>query len=162
MSAYNELLKVPKSLKQVTLWVHPEGRVIGSIYLRQHSISHAGPEQPLEALNRAEPFIVVKPDVSDGLRFYNRKSIIRVEYEGKDKQIATTIKPLSCQLHMMDGSLLTGKIQEPLHPNQARLLDYLNKPEANFIKMHADGTTMLINKSYIIHVHVESLEDNDD
>jgi len=162
MTAYNELLKVPTSLIQVTLWVHPEGRVIGSLYLREHSVNHAGPEQPLEALNRAEPFIVVKPDSTDELRFYNRRSIIRVEYDGKDKHIATTIKPLPCRLHMMDGSLLSGQIQEPLHPNKARLLDYLNKAEENFIKMHADGTTLLINKSYIIHVHVENLEDNDD
>lgn len=162
MSAYNELLKVPKTLKQVTLWVHPEGRVIGSLFLRQHSVNHAGSEQPLEALNRAEHFIVVKPDVSDDLRFYNRKSIIRVEYDGKDKQIATTINPLPCRLHMMDGSLLSGSIQEPLHPNKARLLDYLNKPDENFIKMHADGITLLINKSYIIHAHIENLEDSDE
>lgn len=162
MSAYNELLKVPKTLKQVTLWVHPEGRVIGSLFLRQHSVNHAGPEQPLEALNRAEHFIVVKPDVSDELRFYNRKSIIRVEYGGKDKQIPTTINPLPCRLHMMDGSLLSGSIQEPLHPNKARLLDYLNKPDENFIKMHADGITLLINKSYIIHAHIENLEDSDE
>lgn len=162
MTAYNELLKVPKTLRQVTLWVHPEGRVIGSIFLRQHSINHAGPEQPLEALNRAEPFIVVKREVPDELRFYNRKSIIRVEYEGKDRQIATTIKPLPCHLHMMDGSLLSGFIHEPLHPNKARLLDYLNKPEDTFIKMHADGNTLLINKSYIIHVHIENLEDIDE
>lgn len=162
MSTSNELLRVPKTLKQVTLWVHPEGRVIGSIYLRQHSVTHAGPEQPLEVLNRTEPFVVVRPDSTDEIRFYNRKSIIRVEYSGKDKQVATTIKPLACRLHMMDGSLLAGQIQEPLHPNQSRLLDYFNKAEDSFIKMHADGMTLLVNKSYIIHVHVENLEDNDD
>jgi hypothetical protein len=162
MTTYNELLKVPKTLKQVTLWVHPEGRDIGSIFLRQHSINHAGSEQPLEALNRSDAFIAVQRENPDEMRFYNRKSIIRVEYEGKDKQIATAIKPLPCHLHMMDGSLISGLIEEPLHPNQARLLDYLNKPEDNFIKMSVDGNTLLINKSYIIHVHVENLEDSDD
>lgn len=162
MSTSNELLKVPKTLKQVTLWVHPEGRVIGSIFLRQHSYHHSGPEQPLEVLNRSEPFIVVQLDATDELRFYNRKSIIRVEYTGKDNQITTTINPLPCNLHMMDGSLLSGLIQEPLHPNKARLLDYLNKPEDSFIKMHVDNMTLLVNKSYIIHVHVENLQDSDE
>lgn len=159
---YNELLKVPKTLKQVSLWVHPEGRVIGAIFLRQHSVHHAGQEQPLEALNRPEPFIVVQRENPNELRFYNRKSLIRVEYEGKDTQVTTAIKPLPCELHMMDGSLICGSIQEPLHPNQARLLDYLNKPDEGFVKLVVEGNTVLVNKSYIIHAHVENLEDDNE
>ena len=29
-----ESLKVPKRLKQVRLWVHPEGGVVGNLFLR--------------------------------------------------------------------------------------------------------------------------------
>jgi hypothetical protein len=159
---FNELLKVPKTLKQVTLWVHPEGRVYGSVFLRHQSVHHAGAEQPLEALNRPEHFIVIQCNEPGEVRFYNRKSIIRVEYEGKDYQVATSIKPLNCELHMMDGALITGTIQEPLHPNKSRLLDYLNKPEDNFIKMFSNGITTLINKSYVIRVQVDDLEDDDE
>lgn len=156
-----DLLRIPKILKPVTFWVHPEGRVLGCIFLRQQSALHAGEETPLEALNHPEPFIVLKRENPKEVRFYNRKSIIRVEYEGRDYQIATAIKPLSCNLHMMDGSLITGSIHEPLHPNKARLLDYLNKQEDTFIKIRASERTVLINKTYIIHVHVENLEDKE-
>lgn len=158
----NEHLKVPKSLKQVTLWVHPEGQVPGYIYLRKHSALHAGEELPLEVLNRPEPFIVFKRESPEEMRFYNRKSIIRVEYTGLDKQKTRAIRPLPCRLQMMDGSLISGTIEEPLHPNKARLLDYLNNPDDVFVKLHMEGNTALINKSYIIHVHVDSLEDDDD
>lgn len=158
----NEHLIVPKTLKQVTLWVHPEGRVIGGIYLRKHSSTHAGEELPLEALNRPEPFIVFKREDPNELRFYSRKSIIRVEYPGKDNQITRAIRPLPCRLQMMDGSLISGTIEEPLHPNKARLLDYLNGTEDRFIKLNVDTNTALINKSYIIHVYVEKLEDEDE
>ena len=151
----NELLKVPKSLKEVTLWVHPEGQVVGSIFLRNHSVSHAGKEQPLEAFNRPEPFIVLKRSGPDELRFYNRKSIIRVEYIGKDTQVTRAIRPLSCQFQLMDGAFISGTIEEPLHPYKARLLDYLNKAEDMFIKLHIDGNTVLVNKSYIIHVQID-------
>lgn len=157
-----KLLKVPKVSREVTLWVHPEGRVLGSIYLREQSVNHAGQETPLEALNHPEPFIALKRHNPDQLRFYNRKSIIRVEYDGKDYQVATAIKPLPCQLYMMDGSCISGTIHEPLHPNKARLLDYLNKQEDTFIKLNVDDNTMLINKSYIIHVHVDNLDESDD
>jgi hypothetical protein len=62
---------------------------------------------------------------------------------------------------MMDGALINGTIEEPLHPNRARLLDYLNKADDSFIRVHIDGNTVLINKSYIIHVYVEHLETHD-
>ena len=156
-----ELLKVPKVPRAVTFWVHPEGRVIGSIFLRKQSVNHAGQETPLEALNHPEPFIVFQRETPDQMRFYNRKSVIRVEYEGKDYEAATAIKPLACQLSLMDGSCISGTIHEPLHPNRARLLDYLNKREDQFIKLHVDHNTVLINKNYIIHVFVGELEDND-
>jgi hypothetical protein len=158
----NDHLIVPKSLKQVTFWVHPEGQVLGYIYLRKHSAQHAGEELPLEALNRPEPFIVFKRETPPELRFYNRKSIIRVEYPGMDKQKTRAIRPLRCVLQMMDGSLMNGTIEESLHPNRARLLDYLNNPDDMFIKLHMEGNTTLVNKSYIIHVHVDSLEDNEE
>jgi hypothetical protein len=79
-----------------------------------------------------------------------------------DKQKTRAIRPLPCVLQMMDGSLINGTIEEPLHPNRARLLDYLNNPDDTFIKLHMEGNTTLVNKSYIIHVQVDNLDDNDD
>jgi hypothetical protein len=130
--------------------------------LRKHSALHAGEELPLEALNRPDPFIVFKRESPPELRFYNRKAIIRVEYPGMDKLKTRAMRPLLCVLQMMDGSWINGTIEEPLHPNRARLLDYLNNPDDIFIKLHREGDTTLVNKSYIIHVHVDNLEDNDD
>ena len=157
----SKLLKVPKVAREVTFWVHPEGRVVGSIFLRKQSVNHAGEETPLEAMNHPEPFVVLKREEPEQLRFYNRKSVIRVEYEGKDFQVATAIKPLACQLYLMDGSCISGRIHEPLHPNRARLLDYLNRTEEQFIKLHVEHNTMLVNKSYIIHVFIDELEDSE-
>ncbi|NOZ54915.1 MAG: hypothetical protein GXP08_17565 [Gammaproteobacteria bacterium] len=157
-----DLLKVPKALRQVVFWIHPEGRVIGSIFLRKHSAYHAGGETPSEALNHPEPFIAFKREAPPELRFYNRKSIIRVEYEGKDDQAVTTLKPLPCQMYMMDGSFIKGCIHEPLHPNKARLLDYLNNSEDSFINIQVDKNTILVNKSYINYVYIDNLEDGDE
>lgn len=158
---YSELLKVPKTLKPVTIWVHPEGQVVGCIYLRKQSIHHAGAEQPLEALNHEEPFIVFMRDDPEEMRFYNRRSIIRVEYSGSDYQATQAISPIHCEIYMMDGSLILGKIEEPLHPIKARLLDYLNSDNGKFIKITTDSRTLLINKAYIIRVHVDELAASD-
>lgn len=160
----DEILKVPKQLKNVTLWVHPEGRVQGALYLREQSPDHAGPEQPLEVLNQCQAFVVIKRDDPDQLRFYNTRSIIRVEYETANTATDTTASPaqqLHCQLQMMDGSFINGAIREQLPPGRARLLDYLNRTDECFIKIHVDeGTIYLINKNYIIYSHEDDAVDD--
>jgi len=159
----NDILKVPKKLRLVTLWVHPEGRVIGSIYLRTQSPHHAGSEQPLEALNACKSFLVFNRDEPAELRFYNIKSVIRIEYAATgDDETAdndTMNHPMHCHLQLMDGSYIDGSIHEPLPPNHARLLDYLNRDNEAFIKVYTeDGLIYLINKAYINHVHVDDID----
>jgi len=162
----NDTLKVPKKLRPVTLWVHPEGRVIGSIYLCTQSPHHAGSEQPLEALNACESFLVFNRDEPAELRFYNIKSVIRIEYEATktedEDDEATDNDPtnnaMHCHLQLMDGAYINGIIRESLPPDHARLLDYLNRSDEAFIKVHMeDGLIYLINKSYINHVHVDDI-----
>lgn len=159
----NNTLKVPKKLRPVTLWVHPEGRVIGSIYLRTQSPHHAGSEQPLEALNLCQSFLVFNRDDAPELRFYNIKSVTRVEYETTEEdQQNTKTNPMRCHLQLMDGAYIAGTIRESLPPNHARLLDYLNRADETFIKIHMDdGLIYLINKSYINHVQVDQLGDDE-
>ena len=158
----DDILKVPKQLKNVTLWVHPEGRVQGALYLREQSPDHAGPEQPLEVLNQCQAFVVIKREDPDQLRFYNTRSIIRVEYESVSAVTeAATSHRLDCQLQMMDGSFINGAIREQLPPGRARLLDYLNRSDECFIKIHVDeGTIYLINKNYIIYSHEDDVVDD--
>ena len=158
----NEDLKIPKKLHTVTLWVHPEGRVVGSIFLSEKDPEFGGTENPRELLNRCKSFLVFKVENPDELRFYNIKSVIRVEYEASDADTDSNLKPMKCHLNMMDGSHIQGTILESLPPDQARLLDYLNQPEENFIKVHMDdGLIYLINKSYINHVHVTGIGDTE-
>jgi hypothetical protein len=143
-------LKIPKKLKLVTLWVHPEGRVVGSLFLRPQSANRAGEEEPLEVLNTADPFLVLKRDQPDELRFYNKSSVVRVEYDEEEIVPAPGVDPLACTLHLMDGSLIAGTIRKALPPDRSRLLDYLNLNDERFVKVHcAGGNICVVNKAYI-------------
>ena len=146
-------LKIPKFLKEVTLWVHPEGRVVGSLFLREQSINHAGIEEPIEALNQEQPFIVLQRQSPAELRFYNLSSIVRVEYPNDDSEPAQDVVKLPCTVHLMDGAMIPGSIRERLPHDHARLFDYLNRGSDRFVKIHCeDDTVCLVNKSYIIQV----------
>ena len=149
-------LKIPKIKRQVRMWVHPEGQVIGSLFLREQSVNHAGVEEPIEVLNKDKAFIVLDREESQ-VRFYNRNAIIRVEYEETSPTPGPEQKIIPCQLTMMDGALFNGEIRETLAPDRARLFDYLNHEQARFIKLYTDTNQIcLVNKSYIINVATEA------
>lgn len=145
-----DLLKIPKKLKPVTLWVHPEGRVIGSLFLRPQSPNAPRDEEPLELLNTVDPFLVLKREGPDELRFYNKSSVVRVEYVEDVPILPGNVGSLTCTLHLMDGSLIAGTIRKELPPDRARLFDYLNLHDERFVKIYCDDHSVCaVNKAYI-------------
>ncbi len=149
MSLLADKLKLPTKQKKVQLWVHPAGPVIGSLFIHNDN----GQDQAiLDIVNQAEPFVVFQVDSPDEIRFYNRQSIIRIDYTDKDG-IAKSAQTLYCTIHIMDGSLIEGTIKEALPPEHARLYDYLNQQDSRFLKIFVgDNDICLINKSYINQV----------
>ena len=143
-------LKLPTKNKKVKLWVHPAGAVVGSLFI--HHNENGEDQAVLDILNQPEPFIVFQVDTPDEIRFYNRQTIIRIEYNDKDA-ISESAKTLYCLIHMMDGSLIEGTIKEALPPEHARLYDYLNIQDSRFLKIFVDDDEVcLINKAYINQV----------
>lgn len=144
--------KIIKRAEPATLWVHPDGPVRGALYVQQQSDVADRPEQPLEVLNREQPFVVVHLQESDEVRFYGKRAIVRVHHrpsEEEQESPETTVLP--CDLHMMDGSTLSGTIREFLLPEYRRLFDYLNQRGQSFLRLYLDdGEVCLVNKAYIV------------
>ena len=53
----NDALRIPKVTAEVSLWVHPEGLVVGEIFLEQRD---DGTEDAYELFNRDEPFLILR------------------------------------------------------------------------------------------------------
>jgi hypothetical protein len=148
---YPESLKIEKKLKEVTLWVHPEGKVVGFLYVRPQSPESAQEEEPSEILNGPQPFVVLQREAPEGIRFYNKNSIVRVDYTRPEGNSLLDVEPLPCTLQLMDGSHIEGVIRRPLPPDRARLLDYLNLTDERFVKVDGeDSQIFLVNKPYIM------------
>ena len=146
-------LKIPKKRKQLSLWVHPDGRVLGSIFLSLQNKNYTGEESVIEAVNHHDAFIVLKPEDSEEVRFYNKSSIVRIEYDLDEAAHSVGVTPLYCRVSMMDGSIIDGIVMQQLHPNNARLYDFLNKNDERFAEFHVgDGQICAVNKSYIVCV----------
>lgn len=144
-------LRIAKTLRQVSMWVHPEGLVKGAIFVAMGE-DQASQEDPRQVLNADKPFLVLCRENPDEIRFYNRAAIVRVEYdEESPRDDKATVIP--CRIEMMDGSALNGEIAEVLPADHARLYDYLNKSQERFIRVFTSATQIcMVNKNYIIKV----------
>ncbi len=155
-----EHLRIPKKMKEVMLWVHPTGAVVGSIFLYFRGQQGGDAAQdPLDVLNHEDPFLVLHREAPDEIFFCNKNSIVRVEYadKGAAEPIGAVVIP--CRLHMMDGSIIDGIIKESLPPENSRLFDYMNISDERFIKLHVDEHyRCLVNKAYIVRVVPQDAE----
>lgn len=144
-------LRIAKALRQVSMWVHPEGLVKGAIFVTvgEDNTTH---EDPRYVLNADKPFLVLYKEDPEEVRFYNRAAIVRVEFDGKRPEEDNTTT-FSCRINMMDGSVIDGEIIEILPPDHARLYDYLNQAHDRFIRLYTGDTQIcMVNKNYIIQV----------
>lgn len=153
MYPYENPLKIPKVEKAVTLWTHPDGLVLGSIYLHLGEPDRPGGEDPWAVMNGPEDFLVVRRQDPEELRFYNKASLIRVEYAEVDASGRDGGKGLPCRVHMMDGSVIDGVMRKSLPPERSRLYDYMNTDNPRFLKLYvAEGNACLINKTYVGYI----------
>lgn len=144
-------LKIDKATRPVTLWIHPEGQVRGDIFVTLGSDQSNG-EAPEDVLNQVEPFLVLHKQSPDEVRFYNRASIIRAELDEPAAGKTQKTHQYNCKLLMMDGTEISGTIQESLPKEYSRLYDYLNQKSDRFIKLYSEDVVYLINKSYITQI----------
>ncbi|MDZ7827841.1 MAG: hypothetical protein U5R48_19540 [Gammaproteobacteria bacterium] len=114
----NEYYKILKRQEPVTLWVHPDGPVKGMLYLQQRSDRSERTEQPIEVLNRDMPFVVLHCENPAETRFYGKRAIVRVHHEAMTDELdELDLTVIPCELRLMDGSSLKGRIREFLCPN---------------------------------------------
>ena len=150
MYLYDNPLKIPKIEKPVSLWAHPDGLVLGAIFLQKPESDRSHGEDPWTVLNGADDFLVVRLREPEDLRFYNKTSLIRVEYTEDELYVADTGKDLPCRVHMMDGSVIDGAMRKSLPPERSRLYDYMNTDNPRFLKLYTGGNAVcLINKTYV-------------
>ncbi len=153
MNDMSDEWKVPKALHDVTMWVHPEGRVSGSLFVHLKSRRFEGPQRPLEVLNNGRRFLVLQHQSPDELRFYNRSAIVRVEYVEEVPHDASGMVAQRCQVHLMDDCLIEGTMMKSLPPDRSRLFDFLNLEDEPFMTIYGeDGNVCMVNKSYIVCV----------
>jgi hypothetical protein len=145
-------LRILKRRLPVTLWVHPEGRVVGSLFLHFGGGELQEDEAPWSVLNEPADFVVIERQDPIETRFYNKHAIVRVEYIDSNRT-QNAGAPLTCRVTLMDGLLLEGEICKAMPVERSRLYDYMNDMRERFLELRLSSSERaLINKTYIVSI----------
>ena len=132
----------------------------GEVYLMSRASQHAGPETPLEMLNRAEGFFAFRP-ADNGkagggavLLVSKAQTISLTVAKGDlidDPARRSAARLVAIEIVLTDRSTLHGWAHVELPEHHARLLDYLNATPELFFALTAEDGTHYLNRAHVLY-----------
>ena len=130
-------------------------RGAGEIHLHPNTRAPGGFETPLTMIDNEDAFFPLSEE-NGTVVLMGKARTISVSYVPPEDLAAAGPDPSKARaaldLHLSDGSLLSGWTSLDLPKAQARTLDVLNGPE-RFLTIHTEDRVHLVNRSHIRSVH---------
>jgi hypothetical protein len=136
------------------------GKRTGEIYVMERVPQHAGPETPLDMLNRADGFFPFRPrDDGNAVLLVTKARTVTLTVprtttrEDPDRLSAARTGRL--ELTLADGSLLSGSATIEMPQHHSRLLDYLNASPEPFFAITTNDEVHLVNRAHVLYARPE-------
>jgi hypothetical protein len=127
------------------------GVLVGDLHLLARTAYPLDTENPLEMLNRVEPFFALTL-AEGGPIFVSKTQVLIVSCWGQsplaDPERASAAKLVALEVELADGTKYQGRSTFELPPSRSRALDYVNGPGQFFILWTGD-LTRYVNKSLV-------------
>jgi hypothetical protein len=132
----------------------------GEIYVMERVPQHAGPETPLDMLNRPEGFFPFRPrDDGSPVLLVTKARTVTLTVPGtaapKDPARLSVAKQARLELTLADGSRLSGWATLELPQHHSRVLDYLNSSQEPFFAVTNEDDVHLVNRAHVLFVRPE-------
>lgn len=130
----------------------------GEIYVMERVPQHAGPETPLDMLNRTEGFFPFRPkeDGASVLLVAKARTVtLTVPPVPEDAARLSAAKRGSLVVTLADGSQLAGWATLELPEHHSRLLDYLNASAAPFFAIATADQVHVVNRAHVLYARPE-------
>jgi hypothetical protein len=150
---------IPRVAMPATLVQTAGGKREGQIYVMERVPQHAGPETPLDMLNRADGFFPFRP-TGDGTGVLlvakaRTVSLIVPLAEPQDEARLTAAKLARLEVTLADGTQLNGWATLELPQHHARVLDYLNAAIEPFFAIATTDGVHLVNRAHVLYARPE-------
>ena len=152
---------MPRVAVPATLLQTAGGTRDGEIYVMERVPQHAGPETPLDMLNRAEGFFPFRPKNDNGTVLLVTKartvtlSVPRTTAP-QDPARLSAARTGRLEVTLADGSKLSGWVTIEMPEHHSRLLDYLNAaPGEPFFAITSADEIHLVNRAHVLFARSE-------
>jgi hypothetical protein len=150
---------MPRVAIHATLLMTAGGRREGEIYVMERVPQHAGPETPLDMLNRAEAFFPFRPQGDGaGVLLVAKARAVTLTVRATapaDSARLSAAKQARLEVTLADGSQLSGSATLELPQHHSRVLDYLNASAEPFFAITTADEVHLINRAHVLYARPE-------
>lgn len=151
---------IPRVAVPANLLLTAGARRDGQIYVMERVPQHAGPETPLDMLNRPEGFYPFRPTDDGGAVLLVSKartvtlSVSRTTAP-EDPARVSAAKQARLELTLADGSRLSGWATLELPEHHSRVLDYLNASADPFFAISTEDQVHVVNRAHVLYARPE-------
>ncbi len=125
----------------------------GDVFLQPTARYRAGPQEPVELFNEAEPFLPLATD-GDDLVLIAKRQVVTVEFAAESADTPTDGVPdVDIRCVFADGSECAGALHMEVRASRSRLLDFLNEDSHRFLVLRSGAVTRLVNCAHVVQVH---------
>lgn len=132
----------------------------GEIYVMERVPQHAGPETPLDMLNRPEGFFPFRPAAENGVLLVAKARTIALSTprtaSGEDPARLSAAKMAAVELTLADGSRISAIATLELPAHHSRLLDYLNASSDPFFTVATADRVHFVNRAHVLYARPEA------
>jgi hypothetical protein len=152
---------MPRVAIPATLLQTGGGQREGEVYVMERVPQHAGPETPLDMLNRPEAFFPFRPTEDGGgagvllVAKARTVSLTVPRTQPEDSARLSAAKQASLEVTLADGSKLSGWATLELPQYHSRLLDYLNASNEPFFALTTADHLHLVNRAHVLYARPE-------
>jgi hypothetical protein len=150
---------IPRVAIPATLLQTAGGNREGEIYVMERVPQHAGPETPLDMLNRAEGFFPFRPKGNGAGVLLVAKartvSLTVLVAQPEDKARLSAARQARLEVTLADGTQLRGWARLELPQHHSRVLDYLNAAVEPFFAIGTDDGVHLVNRAHVLYARPE-------
>jgi len=131
------------------------GKREGEVYVMERVGQHAGPETPLDMLNRADPFFPFRSKKDgEGVLLVAKARTVTLTVprpQEEDSARLSAAKKATLEITLADGSILNGWATLELPQHHSRLLDYLNAAAEPFFALTTSAEVHLVNRAHVLY-----------
>jgi hypothetical protein len=142
--------RIEKARHPVEITLGNGRRLSGDIFVQAHARFRAGPEEPLDTLNEADPFLPLVLDTGEVLVIQKSHiAVVATALPEMDEAADTGVVGMHVELTLLDGESRSGSIFPALRSDRPRLVDFLNHTSLRFVPLYAADQLLLVSRAHV-------------